>query len=165
MASLPWRGLVPPLLWGLSLFLSLPGPIWLQPSPPPQASPPTELHPCHTCRGLVDSFNKVGAPAALWDGRWPNHDSTEVERSPGMQVCMSQVPAWLLTSCMTLGRLPLCAPVPWSVKYRSAGMCQALYLAITNVLHFQGLERTIRDNFGGGNTAWEEEKLSKYKDR
>ncbi|XP_044108964.1 protein disulfide isomerase CRELD1 isoform X2 [Neovison vison] len=85
MASLPRRGLVPPLLWGLSLFLSLPGPVWLQPSPPPQSSPPTELHPCHTCRGLVDSFNK-------------------------------------------------------------------------------GLERTIRDNFGGGNTAWEEEKLSKYKD-
>lgn len=28
----------------------------------------------------------------------------------------------------------------------------------------KGLERTIRDNFGGGNTAWEEEKLSKYKD-
>ncbi|XP_004835372.1 cysteine-rich with EGF-like domain protein 1 isoform X2 [Heterocephalus glaber] len=29
---------------------------------------------------------------------------------------------------------------------------------------YKGLERTIRDNFGGGNTAWEEEKLSKYKD-
>lgn len=44
-------------------------------------------------------------------------------------------------------------------------MCQALFLAVTTVPHFQGLERTIRDNFGGGNTAWEEEKLSKYKDR
>lgn len=43
--------------------------------------------------------------------------------------------------------------------------CQTLCLAITNFLHLQGLERTIRDNFGGGNTAWEEEKLSKYKDR
>lgn len=82
-----------------------------------------------------------------------------------MQVCMSQVPAWLLTSCMTLGRLPFWASVPWAVKHRSARMCQALYLTITNVLCFQGLERTIRDNFGGGNTAWEEEKLSKYKDR
>ncbi|KAF6312713.1 cysteine rich with EGF like domains 1 [Rhinolophus ferrumequinum] len=85
MAPRPPRGLVPALLWGLSLFFSLPGPVWLQPSPPPQSSPRTEPHPCHTCRGLVDSFNK-------------------------------------------------------------------------------GLERTIRDNFGGGNTAWEEEKLSKYKD-
>lgn len=85
MAPRPPRGLVPALLWGLSLFFSLPGPVWLQPSPPPQSSPPTEPHPCHTCRGLVNSFNK-------------------------------------------------------------------------------GLERTIRDNFGGGNTAWEEEKLSKYKD-
>uniref|UniRef100_A0A5F9CHJ0 protein disulfide-isomerase n=1 Tax=Oryctolagus cuniculus TaxID=9986 RepID=A0A5F9CHJ0_RABIT len=37
---------------------------------------------------------------------------------------------------------------------------------LTDPLHcFQGLERTIRDSFGGGNTAWEEEKLSKYKDR
>ncbi|XP_019506649.1 PREDICTED: cysteine-rich with EGF-like domain protein 1 isoform X2 [Hipposideros armiger] len=85
MAPQPPRDLVPALLWGLSLFFSLPGPVWLQPSPLPQSSPPTEPHPCHTCRGLVDSFNK-------------------------------------------------------------------------------GLERTIRDNFGGGNTAWEEEKLSKYKD-
>nr|KAF6335037.1 cysteine rich with EGF like domains 1 [Pipistrellus kuhlii] len=85
MAPRPPRDLVPALVWGLSLFFSLPGPVWLQPSPPPQASPPTQPHPCHTCRGLVDSFNK-------------------------------------------------------------------------------GLERTIRDNFGGGNTAWEEEKLSKYKD-
>ncbi|KAM5313291.1 protein disulfide isomerase CRELD1 isoform 1-T1 [Glossophaga mutica] len=85
MAPQPPRGLVPGLFWGLSLFFSLPGPVWLQPSPAPQSSPPTEPHPCHTCRGLVDSFNK-------------------------------------------------------------------------------GLERTIRDNFGGGNTAWEEEKLSKYKD-
>ncbi|XP_036911523.1 protein disulfide isomerase CRELD1 isoform X2 [Sturnira hondurensis] len=85
MAPRPPRGLVPGLVWGLSLFFSLPGPVWLQPSPAPQSSPPTEPHPCHTCRGLVDSFNK-------------------------------------------------------------------------------GLERTTRDNFGGGNTAWEEEKLSKYKD-
>ena len=44
-------------------------------------------------------------------------------------------------------------------------MCLALYLDIPNFFHMQGLERTIRDNFGGGNTAWEEEKLSKYKDR
>ncbi|MBZ3875303.1 Cysteine-rich with EGF-like domain protein 1 [Sciurus carolinensis] len=79
------KDLVPALLWGLSLFLSLPGPVCLQPSPLPHSSPPPEPHPCHTCRALVDSFNK-------------------------------------------------------------------------------GLERTIRDNFGGGNTAWEEEKLSKYKD-
>ncbi|KAK2091482.1 Protein disulfide isomerase creld1 [Saguinus oedipus] len=85
MASRPPKGLVPAVFWGLSLFLSFPGPIWLQPSPPAQSSPPPLPHPCHTCRGLVDSFNK-------------------------------------------------------------------------------GLERTIRDNFGGGNTAWEEEKLSKYKD-
>uniref|UniRef100_A0AA74KSI5 Cysteine-rich with EGF-like domains 1 n=1 Tax=Mus musculus TaxID=10090 RepID=A0AA74KSI5_MOUSE len=85
MAPLPPRGLVPSLLWCLSLFLSLPGPVWLQPSPPPHPSPRAEPHPCHTCRALVDNFNK-------------------------------------------------------------------------------GLERTIRDNFGGGNTAWEEEKLSKYKD-
>uniref|UniRef100_A0A804HJM5 protein disulfide-isomerase n=1 Tax=Homo sapiens TaxID=9606 RepID=A0A804HJM5_HUMAN len=85
MAPWPPKGLVPAMLWGLSLFLNLPGPIWLQPSPPPQSSPPPQPHPCHTCRGLVDSFNK-------------------------------------------------------------------------------GLERTIRDNFGGGNTAWEEENLSKYKD-
>ncbi|XP_028907238.1 protein disulfide isomerase CRELD1 isoform X1 [Ornithorhynchus anatinus] len=28
----------------------------------------------------------------------------------------------------------------------------------------KGLERTVRENFGGGNTAWEEEKLAKYKD-
>ncbi|XP_039742650.1 protein disulfide isomerase CRELD1 isoform X5 [Pteropus medius] len=85
MAPRPPRGLVPALLWGLTFIFSLPGPVRLQPSPIPQSSPPTEPHPCHTCRGLVDSFNK-------------------------------------------------------------------------------GLERTIRDNFGGGNTAWEEEKLSKYKD-
>lgn len=68
MAPQPPRGLVPALLWGLSFFLSLPGPVWLQPSPPPQSSPPIEPHPCHTCRGLVDSFNKVGAPAAWWEG-------------------------------------------------------------------------------------------------
>ncbi|KAL2803443.1 protein disulfide isomerase CRELD1 isoform 3 precursor [Daubentonia madagascariensis] len=85
MAPRPQRGLLQALLWGLSFFFSLPGPVWLQPSLPPQSSPPPEPHPCHTCRALVDSFNK-------------------------------------------------------------------------------GLERTIRDNFGGGNTAWEEEKLSKYKD-
>ncbi|XP_023392643.1 cysteine-rich with EGF-like domain protein 1 isoform X2 [Pteropus vampyrus] len=85
MAPRPPRGLVPALLWGLTFIFSLPGPVRLQPSPIPQSSSPTEPHPCHTCRGLVDSFNK-------------------------------------------------------------------------------GLERTIRDNFGGGNTAWEEEKLSKYKD-
>eukprot|EP00069_Balaena_mysticetus_P018085 bmy_00440T0 len=40
------------------------------------------------------------------------------------------------------------APRPWRLAERAE----------------QGLERTIRDNFGGGNTAWEEEKLSKYKD-
>ncbi|XP_066899589.1 protein disulfide isomerase CRELD1 isoform X4 [Kogia breviceps] len=85
MAPRAPRGLAPALLWGLSLFLGLPGPVWVQLSPPLKSSSPTEPHPCHTCRGLVDSFNK-------------------------------------------------------------------------------GLERTIRDNFGGGNTAWEEEKLSKYKD-
>lgn len=28
-------------------------------SVPPQSSPHTEAHPCHTCRVLVDSFNKV----------------------------------------------------------------------------------------------------------
>ncbi|KAM5130213.1 protein disulfide isomerase CRELD1 isoform 3-T4 [Callospermophilus lateralis] len=85
MAPQSQKDLIPALLWGLSLFLSLPGPVCLQPSPLPHSSPPPEPHPCHTCRALVDSFNK-------------------------------------------------------------------------------GLERTIRDNFGGGNTAWEEEKLSKYKD-
>ncbi|KAM5281542.1 protein disulfide isomerase CRELD1 isoform 1-T1 [Ctenodactylus gundi] len=84
MIPQPPRVLVSALFWGLNLFLSLPGPVWLQPSPPPHSSPP-EPHPCHTCRALIDSFNK-------------------------------------------------------------------------------GLERTIRDNFGGGNTAWEEEKLSKYRD-
>lgn len=26
----------------------------------------------------------------------------------------------------------------------------------------QGLEKTANKNFGGGNTAWEEEKLAKY---
>uniref|UniRef100_A0A8D1V258 protein disulfide-isomerase n=2 Tax=Sus scrofa TaxID=9823 RepID=A0A8D1V258_PIG len=86
MAPRPPKGLAPALLWVLSLFIGLPSPVLVQPSPPPQSSPPTEPHPCHTCRGLVDSF-------------------------------------------------------------------------------YKGLERTIRDNFGGGNTAWEEEKLSKYKDR
>uniref|UniRef100_A0A8W4FEL2 protein disulfide-isomerase n=1 Tax=Sus scrofa TaxID=9823 RepID=A0A8W4FEL2_PIG len=85
MAPRPPKGLAPALLWVLSLFIGLPSPVLVQPSPPPQSSPPTEPHPCHTCRGLVDSF-------------------------------------------------------------------------------YKGLERTIRDNFGGGNTAWEEEKLSKYKD-
>lgn len=29
----------------------------------------------------------------------------------------------------------------------------------------QGLERTEHEGFGGGNTAWEEEKLSKYQHR
>lgn len=29
-------------------------------------------------------------------------------------------------------------------------------------LVFQGLEKTANKNFGGGNTAWEEEKLAKY---
>lgn len=29
----------------------------------------------------------------------------------------------------------------------------------------QGLERTEHEGFGGGNTAWEEEKLSKYRHR
>lgn len=77
MAPRPGRDLVPPLLWSLSVFLSLPGPVWLQPSPPPQASPPTEPHPCHTCRGLVDSFNKVGAPAASWEGS--SYYSTGIE--------------------------------------------------------------------------------------
>lgn len=29
----------------------------------------------------------------------------------------------------------------------------------------QGLERTEHEGFGGGNTAWEEEKLAKYQHR
>lgn len=29
----------------------------------------------------------------------------------------------------------------------------------------QGMERTEHEGFGGGNTAWEEEKLAKYKHR
>lgn len=32
-------------------------------------------------------------------------------------------------------------------------------------LLFQGFERTAKQNFGGGNTAWEERKLSKYETR
>lgn len=68
MAPQPLWGLVPSLLWGLSLFLSLPGSVWLQPSPPPHSSPRAEPHPCHTCRALVDSFNKVGALIASWEG-------------------------------------------------------------------------------------------------
>lgn len=68
MAPQPLRGLVPSLLWSLSLFLSLPGPVWLQPSPPPHSSPRAEPHPCHTCRALVDSFNKVGVLIASREG-------------------------------------------------------------------------------------------------
>lgn len=30
---------------------------------------------------------------------------------------------------------------------------------------FKGFERTAKQNFGGGNTAWEERKLSKYETR
>lgn len=30
---------------------------------------------------------------------------------------------------------------------------------------FQGFDRTAKQNFGGGNTAWEERKLSKYETR
>lgn len=30
------------------------------------------------------------------------------------------------------------------------------------VVALQGLEKTANKNFGGGNTAWEEEKLAKY---
>lgn len=30
---------------------------------------------------------------------------------------------------------------------------------------YQGFERTAKQNFGGGNTAWEERKLSKYETR
>lgn len=37
--------------------------------------------------------------------------------------------------------------------------------AVRLVLPSQGLERTQRENFGGGNTAWEEEKLAKYANR
>lgn len=33
------------------------------------------------------------------------------------------------------------------------------------LLLLQGLERTEHEGFGGGNTAWEEEKLSKYQHR
>jgi len=29
----------------------------------------------------------------------------------------------------------------------------------------QGLEKTANQNFGGGNTAWEERKLSRYESR
>lgn len=47
----------------------------------------------------------------------------------------------------------------------ACGLCQLLSWLVTDLLHFQGLERTTRDNFGGGNTAWEEEKLAKYRDR
>ncbi|TEA42548.1 hypothetical protein DBR06_SOUSAS1610033 [Sousa chinensis] len=61
------------------------------------------------------------------------------------------VPVFSLPSQMPefLGNLQgPAAPHPWRLAERAE----------------QGLERTIRDNFGGGNTAWEEEKLSKYKD-
>lgn len=68
MAPQPLRRLVPFLFWCLSLFLSLPGPVWLQPSPLPHSAPRAEPHPCHTCRALVDSFNKVGALIASREG-------------------------------------------------------------------------------------------------
>lgn len=38
-------------------------------------------------------------------------------------------------------------------------------IAVSLLLPSQGLERTQRENFGGGNTAWEEEKLAKYANR
>lgn len=38
----------------------------------------------------------------------------------------------------------------------------APWIYSTVVIVLQGLEKTANKNFGGGNTAWEEEKLAKY---
>lgn len=35
-------------------------------------------------------------------------------------------------------------------------------LLIFKIIVFQGMERTERSHFGGGDTAWEEEKLGSY---
>ncbi|XP_072454637.1 protein disulfide isomerase CRELD1 [Notamacropus eugenii] len=50
-------------------------------------------------------------------------------------------------------------PLPVWLQSQPCHTCRDLVNSFS-----KGLERTVRDNFGGGNTAWEEEKLSKYKD-
>ncbi|XP_060787562.1 protein disulfide isomerase Creld1 isoform X2 [Neoarius graeffei] len=47
-----------------------------------------------------------------------------------------------------------------SVLTVQAGPCQSCRKLTENFI--KGLERTANKNFGGGNTAWEEEKLAKY---
>lgn len=51
------------------------------------------------------------------------------------------------------------------VLFAGGGEYISFGIAVSLLLPSQGLERTQRENFGGGNTAWEEEKLAKYANR
>ncbi|TRZ04367.1 hypothetical protein DNTS_027626, partial [Danionella cerebrum] len=57
------------------------------------------------------------------------------------------VPALLLCSLLSVG----------TVRTAPCQTCRKLTDSF-----IKGLERTANKNFGGGNTAWEEEKLAKY---
>lgn len=49
--------------------------------------------------------------------------------------------------------------------YGWRGNCGGFHACTAAPQCTQGLERTEHEGFGGGNTAWEEEKLSKYQHR
>lgn len=112
--------------------------------------------PCQTCRKLADNFIKVWnvcvkrVCVCVKCVRCVN-----VVKVSSSDRKMSFIEKTLLClKSRVLSNICICIHLCSALRFRSG--C----LKIPD--SFQGLERTANKNFGGGNTAWEEEKLAKY---
>ena len=98
---------------------------------------------CSTCRQITDDFTKVSER---------DHTSVmcclscywRVKPNVGLTLVLN------VFKCLQMTRVS-----SWFV---SVPPCLCVFV-------FQGFDRTAKQNFGGGNTAWEERKLSKYETR
>lgn len=92
---------------------------------------------CLTCQQITENFNKVTEEFLKASGVLIDDDDDDV------------------CSCLPLQLISFCILTLYPV------VC-TFYLFF---FFLQGIERTAKQNFGGGNTAWEERKLSKYETR
>lgn len=90
---------------------------------------------CSTCRQITDNFNKVTDP---------------------LLICYVFL---LYCQDASVSGCPECLMMPLYL------CCTGDFIFYLFYLSFKGFERTAKQNFGGGNTAWEERKLSKYETR